>query len=481
MRKIYVFVCLLIVSVAGLNAQSTYKGEINYSSEAVKKGQVVSSDFTVDINDLELRRQDMVAITPTIRSRDGKWTETLPSIVVAGPKRYRQIMREIEFGQQVFDNQPAMIVNARSKKTAKNMEIDWKIPYAMWLRNADFYMVEEVSGCFRCDKSSANVRVSGMLPPPYVPVYQVSFINPPVEEVKRRSESHLAFLNYEVGKYRLLRNYKNNGEVLDQVDAIMKEIMSDPDLSVTKFAVTGYASPEGNFNSNKKLSENRAKAFLDYLKNKFGYNVNAIESKGLGEDWDGLYAAVEKSDMADRDTVLDIIKNTEDIAQRKRSIQTLSGGTTYRYMLNSLYPPLRRNVYEISFIARGFDVEEAKEVVKTKPQLLSQNEFYLVAETYSKGSEEFKEMFRIAGRVFPQDPYANINYGAIALEEGQSEVVVQRLQNVDIPEAYNNLAIAYFNIGASELAEKYFRLAVDAGSQEAVKNLAEFIKWKDNF
>lgn len=482
MKKIYLIVCLLALSVAGLGAQARadYKGEIDYANSVVKQGNTVSNDFTIDFGNIKLGRQEMVILTPTVRAKDGKWSEALPSIVIAGPKRYRMMMRDMGFGVKVFDNEPSMILK-NGRNIDKKLALEWDLAYSAWHRNAEFLMIEEVCGCPACEHTVNNVKVSDMLPPIYVPKYGVSFINPPVEEVKARSESHLAYLNYEVGKYRLLRNYKNNAEVLDQVDKIMRELMNDPDLTVTKFTVTGYASPEGNFNSNKTLSENRAKAFLSYLKEKFGYNVSSIESRGLGEDWQGLYAIVQNTDMEDKATVLDIIANTENIARRKSQLQTLSGGATYKYMLANLYPPLRRNVYEISFIARGFDVNEAREVVKTRPQLLSQNELFLVAETYQKGSEEFKEIFRIAGTVFPQDPYANINYGAIALEEGQSEVVVQRLQAVDMPEAYNNLAIAYFNIGATELAEKYFRMAVDAGSREAVANLAEFEKWKENF
>lgn len=480
MKKIYILACLLAFFATGLAAQSGKEGQINYSNSVSKQGNTVSNDFKADLSGLKLGRQEMIVLTPTVRAREGMQEETKAPIVVAGPKRYRMLMREIGFGEKVFDKEPAMIIK-RNRRMNERLDLKWDMPYAQWQRNAEFVVIEETRGCPSCGRAVDMVKVSDMLAPLYIPEFSVSFINPPVEEVKRRSESYTAHLNFQVGKYTLLRDFKNNKELLARVDDIMKQLVNDPDLTVTEFNVTGFASPEGSVRGNQVLSENRAKAFLSYLKGNFGFNVGKINSKGMGEDWDGLYAAVQASDMADRDTVLGIISGTQDIALRKRQLETLSGGATYRYMLANLYPPLRRIVYEISFIARGFDVQEAREIVRTKPHLLSQNEIFLLAETHPKGSEEFNEIFRIAARVFPSDPYANINYGAISIQEGRYDEVIERLSGVSMTEAYNNLAIAHFNKGNSDLAERYFKMAADGGSPEGIRNLAEFNKWKENF
>lgn len=481
MKRIYAIIALLALAAIPAGAQAKYEGDIKYGASVDKRGETVTTAFTIDFEDLKLGRQEMLVLTPTIRAKDGKWAESRRPIVIAGSKRYRAIMRERDFGMQVFDSEPSMIVNIRQKNVKRKLDIQWNVPYAAWLRDAEFRVIEEVSGCYRCDNTSDNRKVADMLPAFYNPSYLAAFVNPPVEEVKMRSESYVSYVNYQLDKYLLLRNYKNNAQVLDEVDRIMTELTGDPDLTVTKFKVTGYASPEGVFSKNQTLSENRAKAFLNYLKGNFGYNVSSIAYEGRGEDWNGLYKVVEVSDMPDKETVLGIISGEENVAARKRKLEALDGGKTYAYMLKNFYPPLRRNVYEISFIARGFDIAEAKEILRTKPNLLSQNELYLVAETYEKGSPEYKEVFRIAGDTFPDDPYANINYSAIALEEGDAARVIQRLQNINMAEAHNNLGIAYFRVGASELAEKYFRLAAGSGMPEAVHNLSELLKWKENF
>lgn len=481
MKRLIIFTLLAALFVTGLDAQkNTGKGEIVYGSTIERQGEFVVADVAVDISGLKLRSQEMVRFTPVITDRDGKIVDSYAPIIIAGPKRYRALMRDIEYGKARFEKEPFAIVKLK-RKHDDIIAFRWTLPYGPWLREAELVMAEELSGCVNCEREVVYADIAGILPPVFIPEYRVSFVNSPVEEVKQRSETYVSHINYELNKYQLLRNYKDNAKVLDEVDAVMTQLTNDPDLTVTKFTVTGYASPEGNFEKNRVLSENRAKSFLNYLKEKFGYNVGSIAYEGRGEDWDGLYKIVETLTIPDRDFALSVIKDTKDVAERKRQLQSLSGGETYRYLLSNYYPQLRRNEYEISFIARSFNVEEARGIVATRPQLLSQNELYLVAETYEKGSEQFKDIFRVAGRTFPKDPYANINYSAIIVEEGDAETVIGRLQGVDMPEAYNNLAIAYFQIGATDLAGKYFRMAAESGSSEGAYNLQQFENWKNNF
>ena len=49
---------------------------------------------------------------------------------------------------------------------------------------------------------------------------------------------------------------------------------------------------------------------------------------------------------------------------------------------------------------QAFNVAKAREVIKTRPQKLSLQEMYLVAQTYPKGSAEFNNVFDIAVRMF---------------------------------------------------------------------------------
>jgi len=94
---------------------------------------------------------------------------------------------------------------------------------------------------------------------------------------------------------------------------------------------------------------------------------------------------VVESNLANKDAIVEIIDNVKDHDARDARLIALDNRQTYNELLNKLYPPLRRNDYEISFVSRPFDVDEAKEVIKTRPRLLSLNEMYLVANRVSRG------------------------------------------------------------------------------------------------
>ena len=70
------------------------------------------------------------------------------------------------------------------------------------------------------------------MPPLAPPVYELSYVTPPVEPVKQRSETHSAYLNFEVGKSVLLRDFKDNATVLNEVNKIVTEVRNDKNLAL---------------------------------------------------------------------------------------------------------------------------------------------------------------------------------------------------------------------------------------------------------
>lgn len=478
MKKLYILISLLLAATAAFG-QKSYEGEIRHTPEVTRSGDKVNIKFEMDFSDMRIKSQQMVEFTPYVTAADGSNVIILEPVIVAGPKRYRYLQRELKYGTKVFSPEPAAIMKHRNRRN-ETISLEFTVPYESWFHSAEIMVAEEVSGCVRCGSYIDEVDVAEFMPPMFIPQYRSSLAEPPAEQVKERSESYKAYVNYEVGKHNLLRNYKNNAKVLGEVDAVMRELMNDKDLDITRFKVIGYASPEGNFASNRTLSENRARSFLKYIYDKFGYDTSLIEYEGMGEDWNGLYEAVAKSNISGRERVLGIIDGTQNIAARKKQLQALDGGRTYRYLLDNMYPPLRRNEYEISFVARPFDVAEAREIIKTNPGLLSQSEIFLVANSYPKDSREYNETFEIAARLFPNDPYAKVNASAVEIKSGKFVEAISRLQGVDMLEAYNNLGIAHFSIGQYDLAERYFRLAAANGNADSIHNLEQFTQWMGN-
>ena len=140
-------------------------------------------------------------------------------------------------------------------------------------------------------------------------------------------------------------------------------------------------------------------------------------------------------------------------------------------MLASWYPALRHSDYVITCNVRPFSVEEAKELIKTKPQLLSQNEMYMVAQTYEPGSKEFNEVFAIAALMYPNDETANLNAACADINEDRFAEALRKLDKAgDSAEAENARGICYWHIGNDEKAIECFKNAADKGCEIAKQN-----------
>jgi tetratricopeptide (TPR) repeat protein len=261
------------------------------------------------------------------------------------------------------------------------------------------------------------------------------------------------------------------------VGKIIRELKGDPDLTITNFTISGYASPEGNYDKNMQLSQRRAETFALYMEKEYGYNHDQFKVQWFGEDWKGLRNAVVASNLANKNAIVEIIDNVSNHDARDARLIALDNRQTYNVLLNDFYPPLRRNDYEVSFVSRPFNVNEAKEVIKTRPKLLSLNEMFLVAQTYDPASKEFKEVFDIAARLYPDEPIAILNSAAADIEGGNNQAAIDRLSRIENdPRAWNNLGVAYVRTGEVAKAKDCFEKAAARGDEDAKHNLEELEK-----
>lgn len=476
-RLFYTFTFLWFFSCIGLYAQNASQGAITFENIKTKKvGNQLVMNFTANMNQLHMKSQHMIILTPILQAADKSKSYTFSPVVITGRKRMKALNRELEFGTYQFEQAPSLILR-HNNKMPESIPMELSVPYDAWMRNASLVVDENITGCAACDISATIYPLAQrVLPQVAVPVYDLSYVNPPAEPVKQRSETHSAYLNFEVGKSVLLRDFKNNASVLDEVNKIVNEVRNDKNLKFTEFKVTGYASPEGGYDYNMNLSESRAKAFVAYMKDKENMDPSMMKVNWMGEDWSGLRKAISESSISNKAEIMEIL-NIPDIPKRKSKLHALNGGKTYKMLLDEYYPPLRRIDYTLAYIARPFDVNEAKQVIKSKPQYLSLNEMFLVANSYSKGSQDFKEVFDIAVRLYPTDPIAQLNTAALEIETGAYDAAINRLQSINLPEAWNNLGIAYAMKKEYKKAQNYFSKAAAAGVNNAAKNEQQLTQW----
>lgn len=141
--------------------------------------------------------------------------------------------------------------------------------------------------------------------------------------------------------------------------------------------------------------------------------------------------------------------------------------------MEDCYPALRHSDYRIDYVIRGFNVDEAKQLIRTRPQNLSLNEMFAVAQTYQPGSDDFKYVFDVAVRLYPDSEVANLNAANALLEKGLAQQALPYLMKAgESPEAANSRGVAMRILERYDEAIKWLQQADNAGLKEAKTNLS---------
>ena len=307
----------------------------------------------------------------------------------------------------------------------------------------------------------------------YEPTLTPSFIVPAAEPVKVRDESGSAYIEYQVGKHNILNNFRNNAAELSTIDNMINRVKNDADATITGITLSGHASPEGSYSSNQALSERRAQALKDYIVKGHAIPASSITATGAGEDWTTLGALVRESNIAGKNAILDVVTGSADYDARDRQMIAASS-EGYNAMKSEMYPKLRRTDYKLDYEVAPISIERGKEIMRTTPRNLSLNELFLIAETYTPGSNEFREVMEIAARTYPDSDVANGNAAAAALQRGDLSAAATYLGKVKNQDAdwNNNMGMLSFLQGNASKAAEYFRAA---GSKASV-NAGEIAK-----
>lgn len=164
-----------------------------------------------------------------------------------------------------------------------------------------------------------------------------------------------AFIQFPVGKSVIDVAFGNNAEELGKIRGNLDLIKQQEAVEITRVIITGYGSPDGGYSINERLSVERAQAMIDFMKNAYSSyftDKTQFEISSIPEDWDGLRKLVEEDGYLTEDKkiqVYNVIDFFSDVDARDAELVKIDDGKTYRYMLNNLYPRLRRVYWRIDF------------------------------------------------------------------------------------------------------------------------------------
>ena len=157
-------------------------------------------------------------------------------------------------------------------------------------------------------------------------------------------------IGFRVGSSALDTQFADNASALADMISFIDGVKADPNAEITAVEFCGSASPEGKKYLNERLASQRADNIRKYVCSHTALPDNLLRQGDCIDVWSRLAAYVERSDMKEKQQVLDELRNRPEytydsrgrlIDSRKKRLMEMNYGRTWNYMLREFFPSVR--------------------------------------------------------------------------------------------------------------------------------------------
>ncbi len=464
MKRSILITAILLGCVSVTNAQSIVDGVSVDGFKTERNGQYIAVGMNLNLSDLDVYGNQAVLLTP--RLVNGKDSLDLPSVGIYGRRRYYFYVRN---GESMLTGKDEKSYRASQKPD--NIAYNEVFPYEAWMNGATLSLHRSDYGCCNTLLAEQDGPL-GRYAEAFFP--ELVYVRPAAERVKSRSLEGSAYIDFPVNQTTIYPDYRHNTVELGKIRATIDSVRSDRDVTITQVWLKGYASPESPYAHNKELAVGRTEALKRYIRQLYHFDDDVIATDYEPEDWAGLRRYVVQSDIDHKKEILAIIDSDREPDNKEWKIKS-AYPKEYRFLLQNCYPALRHTDYRIAYTIRGYsDSDEIERILNTRPQNLSLNEFYLVAQKYEPGTDEFTEIFETAVRMYPDDETANLNAANAAMRRGDNAGAKNYLAKAgDSPEAIYARGALAIRMEDYQTARRHLDKAKSLGVQQAIVTLEE--------
>ena len=172
-------------------------------------------------------------------------------------------------------------------------------------------------------------------------------------------------VRYTINLATLQKNLDNNAKELSSLNEFMDKALKDTLTGISSIDVIGYASPDGPYSLNEKLSLKRAQDFKIYLEKNYNLSRYKVNIKGVAEDWETCRKMVVQDNVPNKQTVLNIIDSNKKPDTKEADLKLLP--ESWDYMKKNILPQLRRVDVAINY-SHSNVIEERILIEKPKPK-----------------------------------------------------------------------------------------------------------------
>lgn len=257
-----------------------------------------------------------------------------------------------------------------------------------------------------------------------------------------------ALIDFEVGKASVDTLLGDNASEILRVRRCIENVLAREDLELDSLVIVASCSPEGSFESNRRLSEARSRAVLEHI----GEFVpeewrDSLVASSLPENWGQLALLVENDTVISAPVRKEISSMISSMRSPDRTERELSRLSEYRYMREKLYPQLRSVRFDFYLHRKGMQ----KDTIHTTE----------IDSVYMSGLQALADLDykRAVGILRPYDDY-NAALAFMSADYNHSALdVLGRLDDRN-PKVCYLKAMVLVRLGQLEEAMKYFELCI---------------------
>ena len=439
-----------------------------------KMGPLSADNFTVDPNPLEaiggqvpatidgtfpekyMKKKAVVTVTPELRYGDGQVTKGTGATFQ---------------GEKVQGNDQTIPYKVGGRYTMKT-----SFPYNADMEKSDMYLTFSARVGNK-EVAIPDVKVAtGVISTAELYKSAMNSCIAPDSFQRVKAQKQQANIKFLINQANLRKSELKNNSVKEFV-SMLKKINADREgLNLKNVEVAAYASPDGGYDFNDKLSKKRENTTTGYVNKqlkaaKLG-DAN-VDAHYTAQDWEGFKELVSASNLQDKDVILRVLEMYKDPEEREKQIRNMSQG--FRELADGILPELRRSRLIINYETVGRSDDQIKEQYASDPSKLSADEL-LYAASLENDADKKAEIYKKTADLYPDDYRAYNNLAALAFNKGDKNTASQYLAQAQskgaAPEAYANQALAALKNGNVKDAENYVSKATDANQlNEVLGNL----------
>ncbi len=157
-------------------------------------------------------------------------------------------------------------------------------------------------------------------------------------------------IDFRIGEAEIDTSYRENFSCLSRFSSFIQQFRADSTIEITRIEISGSASPEGGYQQNLDLAEQRILSIENYILSHVDVEDSLIYRDNRHIDWNHLLLMVEASDMRHKEEVVKIIREVPEsvydrrghlVDSRMKRLMELRRGRVWNEMYDRFFPLMR--------------------------------------------------------------------------------------------------------------------------------------------